>query len=171
MMTARELHAWCQIPYQELTTHPQRKIPFRLVADSEAMGQLMARELVESDPAAEHRRPVHAGDYPLRAGLLVPALYRPGQPRTGQLARPGGVSHGRVPGLAGARAAARPPVQLPRLHGAPFLRPGGRRRWLCPKPTASGSTARTWTEVAGAIVGRADRHHLWRLGPGRPHRL
>src|SRR5687767_2755007 len=46
-VTPRELYAWCKIPYQELEKHPERKTPFRICHDSEAMGQLMARELVD----------------------------------------------------------------------------------------------------------------------------
>jgi len=46
VITSGELYAWCKIPYQELESHPQRKVPFRLCRDSEEMGQLMARELV-----------------------------------------------------------------------------------------------------------------------------
>ncbi len=46
MISPKELYAWCQIPCAELETHPARKIPFRLVADSAEMGQVMARELV-----------------------------------------------------------------------------------------------------------------------------
>jgi glucosamine-6-phosphate deaminase len=46
MISLQELYAWCQIPYSELEAHPGRKIPFRLVADSTEMGQVMARELV-----------------------------------------------------------------------------------------------------------------------------
>jgi glucosamine-6-phosphate deaminase len=47
MINPKDLYEWCRIPYQELANHPQRKIPFRLVKDSQEMGQLMARELVE----------------------------------------------------------------------------------------------------------------------------
>ncbi len=42
-----DLIAWCRIPYTELERHPQRKIPFRLCRDSDEMGALMARELVD----------------------------------------------------------------------------------------------------------------------------
>ncbi len=45
--TKRDLYEWCRIPYTELETHPARKIPFRLCADSAEMGQIMARELVD----------------------------------------------------------------------------------------------------------------------------
>jgi glucosamine-6-phosphate deaminase len=47
MFTKRELYAWCKVPYSELETHPVRKVPFRLCADSDEMGRIMARELVD----------------------------------------------------------------------------------------------------------------------------
>ena len=46
-ITPSELYKWCKIPYDQLEDHPQRKVPFRLVNDSEAMGILMAKELTE----------------------------------------------------------------------------------------------------------------------------
>ncbi|OGB62678.1 MAG: hypothetical protein A2Y94_04250 [Caldithrix sp. RBG_13_44_9] len=46
-ITQRELYAWCKIPYQRLENHPLLKLPFRLCDDSDAMGRLMARELVD----------------------------------------------------------------------------------------------------------------------------
>jgi glucosamine-6-phosphate deaminase len=46
-ITKRDLYNWCRIPYTELETHPARKAPFRLCADSAEMGQIMARELVD----------------------------------------------------------------------------------------------------------------------------
>ncbi len=46
-ITPSDLYQWCKIPYTELENHPARKIPFRLCADSEEMGRLMARELVD----------------------------------------------------------------------------------------------------------------------------
>ena len=45
--TPRELYEWCKVPFQELVSHPGRKIPFRLCKDSAEMGQIMARELVD----------------------------------------------------------------------------------------------------------------------------
>ena len=42
-----ELYQWCKIPYDELETHPELKIPFRLCKDSVTMGSIMARELVD----------------------------------------------------------------------------------------------------------------------------
>jgi len=47
MVTAKELYEWCKVPYDELEGHPGLKVPFRLVRDSEEMGRLMARELVD----------------------------------------------------------------------------------------------------------------------------
>jgi glucosamine-6-phosphate deaminase len=43
----RDLYEWCSIPFTQLETHPARKVPFRLCADSAEMGQIMARELVD----------------------------------------------------------------------------------------------------------------------------
>jgi glucosamine-6-phosphate deaminase len=43
----RELYRWCRVPYDKLVSHPDRKVPFRLVKDSDEMGSMMARELVE----------------------------------------------------------------------------------------------------------------------------
>lgn len=45
--TKKELYEWCRIPYDKLETHPDRKVPFRLVKDSAEMGRVMAEELVE----------------------------------------------------------------------------------------------------------------------------
>jgi len=47
MIEAKRLYEWCRIPYDELERHPARKVPFRLVRDSAAMGELMARELIQ----------------------------------------------------------------------------------------------------------------------------
>jgi len=55
MITPKQLYEWCRIPYAELERHPARKIPFRLVQDSAAMGELMARELVDALRAAGAR--------------------------------------------------------------------------------------------------------------------
>jgi glucosamine-6-phosphate deaminase len=43
----RDLYAWCRIPAPQLAKHPDRKVPFRPVRNSEAMGQLMAQDLVD----------------------------------------------------------------------------------------------------------------------------
>lgn len=47
MITPKELYQWCQIPYDQMAAHPELRAPFRLCADSEEMGQMMARELVD----------------------------------------------------------------------------------------------------------------------------
>jgi glucosamine-6-phosphate deaminase len=52
----RQLYEWCRIPYQELMTHPELRIPFRLVEDSQEMGRIMAEELVEMISAFSERR-------------------------------------------------------------------------------------------------------------------
>lgn len=44
---ASDLLEWCRIPADQLATHPRRRVPLRVVADSRAMGELMARELVD----------------------------------------------------------------------------------------------------------------------------
>ncbi len=41
------LYEWCRVPFGDLEHHPDAKIPFRLCRDSDEMGQIMARELVE----------------------------------------------------------------------------------------------------------------------------
>jgi len=52
-VTPKQLYAWCRIPYDRLEDHPDRKVPFRLCADSAEMGQIMARELVDEIQAAD----------------------------------------------------------------------------------------------------------------------
>ncbi len=51
----RELYEWCKIPVSELMTHPGRKVPLRLCADAQEMGQIMARELVDEIQAHNAR--------------------------------------------------------------------------------------------------------------------
>jgi glucosamine-6-phosphate deaminase len=41
------LFEWCRVPAEELATHPARRIPLRIVADSLEMGRVMARELAD----------------------------------------------------------------------------------------------------------------------------
>jgi len=43
----KDVYDWCRIPTTELVTHPLRKIPFRICNDSDEMGHIMARELVD----------------------------------------------------------------------------------------------------------------------------
>lgn len=47
MVARADLYEWCKIPYQELENHPDLRVPFRLVKDSDQMGEIMARELVD----------------------------------------------------------------------------------------------------------------------------
>ena len=56
-----DLYEWCRVPCSELVGHPRLRVPFRLVKDSAAMGELMARELVEELEKA------NAGGQELRA--------------------------------------------------------------------------------------------------------
>lgn len=51
-ITKKELYQWCSIPWDQLETHPDRKIPLRLCQDSLEMGRIMAQELV--DEIQEH---------------------------------------------------------------------------------------------------------------------
>jgi len=53
--TPQELYQWCRTPYDQLVTAPGRKIPFRLCRDSDEMGALMARELVDEIQAHNRR--------------------------------------------------------------------------------------------------------------------
>ena len=46
-ITKEELFKWCSIPWDQLETHPDRKIPLRICQDSLEMGKVMARELVD----------------------------------------------------------------------------------------------------------------------------
>ena len=41
------LVAWCRVPREALTGHPDLRVPFRIVADAGAMGELMAHELFD----------------------------------------------------------------------------------------------------------------------------
>ncbi|MCF6269797.1 MAG: hypothetical protein L3J41_08810 [Melioribacteraceae bacterium] len=45
--TPEQLYEWCKIPVAELENHKDLKVPFRLCDDADAMGELMARELVD----------------------------------------------------------------------------------------------------------------------------
>ncbi|UCB46644.1 MAG: hypothetical protein JSV25_04280 [Spirochaetota bacterium] len=42
----KNLYNYCKIPYNELENHPDLKVRFRLVKDSEEMGKIMAEELI-----------------------------------------------------------------------------------------------------------------------------
>ena len=43
----RDLYQWCKAPAEELAAHPDLRVPFRLVKDSEEIGLVMARDFVE----------------------------------------------------------------------------------------------------------------------------
>lgn len=55
MITSQQLYEWCQVPYERLETHPDRKTRFRLCHDSAEMGMIMARELVDEIQAHNAR--------------------------------------------------------------------------------------------------------------------
>jgi glucosamine-6-phosphate deaminase len=48
----KDLYKWCSIPADRLVNHPDLKVCFRMVKDSEEMGELMAREFVDDIKAA-----------------------------------------------------------------------------------------------------------------------
>lgn len=60
----QELYRWCRIPADQLLNHPELKVPFRVVADSAAMGRVMAEDLVEVIAANNSRK--------LRTRAIVP---------------------------------------------------------------------------------------------------
>jgi glucosamine-6-phosphate deaminase len=47
MIEPSTLYQWCKIPYDQLENHPGLKTPFRMCKDSDEMGWIMARELVD----------------------------------------------------------------------------------------------------------------------------
>ena len=47
MIDHRALYQWCKIPVEKLENHRELKTPFRLCKDSDEMGWIMARELVD----------------------------------------------------------------------------------------------------------------------------
>jgi hypothetical protein len=61
MVTKNKLYEWCRIQAEDLPSHPDLNVPFRLAADSEAMGELMARELVDGIKGASSRAGRSAG--------------------------------------------------------------------------------------------------------------
>jgi glucosamine-6-phosphate deaminase len=48
----KDLYNWCSIPAEDLAKQPQLKIPFRMVDNSEEMGEVMARDFVDEIKAA-----------------------------------------------------------------------------------------------------------------------
>lgn len=52
MLNLDSLYRWCSVPMENLIDHPDRKVPLRIVKDAKAIGELMARDLVEDIKAA-----------------------------------------------------------------------------------------------------------------------
>ena len=146
-----ELYQWCKVPYQDLVSHPEREMPFRLCADSAEMGADHGARAGGRDPGAQRPRRADARHHPLRAELLVRAVHRPGEPRAGQPARPGGLPHGRVPGLAGPRSCRGTIPTASAASWRSISTARSTRSWPCPRRTASGSTRATSTRCAQRI--------------------
>ena len=49
----KDLYTWCSIPAEKLVNHPKLKIPFRMVDNSEEMGEVMARDFVDEIKSAQ----------------------------------------------------------------------------------------------------------------------
>ena len=64
MIEKKSLYEWCRIAAEDLPSHPDLKIPFRIVNSSSKMGELMAREFADE---IKHADTVHR---PFRA--IVP---------------------------------------------------------------------------------------------------
>lgn len=47
MLTRKQIYQWCSIPADRLLSHPDRKIPLRIVADAQAIGEVMARDFID----------------------------------------------------------------------------------------------------------------------------
>ena len=47
-VSPRDLARWCAVPVGELVDHPDRRVPFRMCADSLEMGRLMAQLLLRT---------------------------------------------------------------------------------------------------------------------------
>ena len=60
-MDRKALHRWCSIPAVELENHPERRVPIRLVATAQEMGEIMAADFIREIIAANHQsRPIRA---------------------------------------------------------------------------------------------------------------
>lgn len=46
-ITPKELFGWCKIPVEQLENNSFTKVPFRICKNSNEMGELMARELID----------------------------------------------------------------------------------------------------------------------------
>jgi glucosamine-6-phosphate deaminase len=47
-LNIKDLYNWCSIPVTDLVSHPKVKTRFRLVGNSEEMGEIMARDLIDA---------------------------------------------------------------------------------------------------------------------------
>lgn len=57
----KDLYNWCKIPTEELVDHPDLKTPFRLVSNSNEMGEVMARDFINDIKSAnDEGRPIRA---------------------------------------------------------------------------------------------------------------
>ncbi len=74
MIKKQDLYKWCSIPAEELESHPELVIRFRMVKDSCEMGQMMARELVDEIAQAGREEKAVSGDCAMRAKMLVCSL-------------------------------------------------------------------------------------------------
>ena len=63
----KDLYEWCRIPAENIEGHPKLRASFRMVKDSAEMGELMAREFVETIEAnnAEGRPTRAISDTPM----------------------------------------------------------------------------------------------------------
>ena len=52
MIEKKQLYDWCAVKANDLESHLKRKVPFRTVADSAKMGEIMAREFCDDIKAA-----------------------------------------------------------------------------------------------------------------------
>ena len=48
----KDLYNWCKFPAKELVNHPDLKTPFRLVKNSDEMGEIMAKDLINEIKSA-----------------------------------------------------------------------------------------------------------------------
>jgi glucosamine-6-phosphate deaminase len=46
-ISIKDLYKWCKVPLEALADHPDTRVPFRLVSDSDEMGRIMAREFAD----------------------------------------------------------------------------------------------------------------------------
>ena len=52
-VNVKDLYTWCSIPAEQLVKHPNLKIPFRMVDNSDEMGEVMARDFVDEIKSAD----------------------------------------------------------------------------------------------------------------------